>query len=186
MNLMLSHYSRPSSRLDVTARHYLALAWGVLAALTIGLICGYRIGAGVERHAATVMIAEKTAEIQDIGQRLDAANFRLDQYIQRMTWSAVASWYGNFENGRLTASGRVFNMDERIIAHKELPFGTVLMIENTTNGRFSIGQVLDHGPNVIGRSVDVSMRMAEELGMLTDGLAVVRVTVLSWPGGMTR
>jgi len=170
----------------MTPRTYIAIAYAVLLSVTAGLYMGYRTGYRASSRATDALLTEKTAEVKDMAQRLDAATFRLDQYISRLTWEAVASYYGKFENGNVTASGRVFNMDERIIAHKELPFGTVLLVERLDNGKFSIGQVLDDGPNVRGRSVDVSWRMAEELDMVDDGLAVVRVTVLSWPGRMIR
>jgi len=167
---------------------FVACVWAVFAAVALSLYMGYRTGYRASAKATDALLTEKTAEINDMAQRLDAANFRLDQYINRLSWSAIASWYGDKEHGRQTASGRVFDMDERIIAHKELPFGTVLLVERLDNGKFSIGQVLDDGPNVKGkgRSLDLSWRMAEELEMLEDGLAVVRVTVLSWPGRLTR
>jgi rare lipoprotein A len=97
------------------------------------------------------------------------------------TQSGVASWYGEPFHGRTTASGETYDMNQLSCAHKRLPFGTRLRVENLDNGRSITLPVNDRGPFVAGRIVDVSKKAAEELGMMEAGTARVRITVVS-PG----
>ncbi|MDO8963778.1 MAG: hypothetical protein Q7W30_04715, partial [Coriobacteriia bacterium] len=45
-----------------------------------------------------------------------------------VTYRAVCSWYGAAFNGRRTASGQTYNMNDFTCAHKTLPFGTWLAL----------------------------------------------------------
>jgi rare lipoprotein A len=90
----------------------------------------------------------------------------------------VASWYGQPFHGRATASGEIYDMEAPTGAHRTLPFGTRLRVENLENGRATTLTINDRGPFVKGRILDVSRRVAEELGMLGPGTARVRITVM--------
>lgn len=96
--------------------------------------------------------------------------------------SGVASWYGEPFHGRRTASGEVYDMDGLTAAHRTLPFGTVIRVENRDNGRAVELRVTDRGPFAKGRILDVSRAGARALGMIGPGTAHVRVTVVR-PGG---
>jgi len=63
-------------------------------------------------------------------------------------------------------------------AHRTLPFGTRLRVENLDNGRSTTLTINDRGPFVKGRILDVSRRVAQELGMLGTGTARVRIAIL--------
>ena len=93
----------------------------------------------------------------------------------------VASWYGHPYHGRPTASGEIYDMDAPTGAHPTLPFGTRLRVENLDNGRSTTLTINDRGPFAKGRILDVSRRVAEELGMLGPGTARVRITILDRP-----
>ena len=69
-------------------------------------------------------------------------------------------------------------MNELTCAHKTLPFGTRLRVQNLDNGRSITLRVNDRGPFVEGRIVDVSRKAAQELQMIGAGTARVRITVL--------
>ena len=60
-------------------------------------------------------------------------------------------------------------------AHKTFPFGTLLKVTNPANGLSVIVKVTDRGPYVKGRIVDLSVRAAKELGILSQGIAPVIV-----------
>jgi rare lipoprotein A len=90
----------------------------------------------------------------------------------------MASWYGHPYHGRATASGEVYDMEAPTGAHPTLPFGTRLRVENLDNGRSTTLTVNDRGPFAKERILDVSRRVAEELGMLGPGTARVRITIL--------
>lgn len=93
----------------------------------------------------------------------------------------IASWYGREFHGRRTASGEIYDMHALTAAHRTLPFGTLLEVYNLDNGRSVQVRVNDRGPFVKGRILDLSRAAAEELGMVTAGLARVRIAVLAWP-----
>ena len=57
-----------------------------------------------------------------------------------------ASYYGNTYKGkRRTANGEVFNMNEMTCASMIHPFGTILKVTNTKNGKSVIVRVTDRG-----------------------------------------
>lgn len=87
----------------------------------------------------------------------------------------IASFYARHFNGRRMANGRPFDPHSDTIAHRTLPFGTVVRVTNLQNGRSATAQVRDRGPWIRGRIVDVSPRIARELDMIRSGLARVEV-----------
>ena len=95
----------------------------------------------------------------------------------------IASWYGIDFHGKPTASGEIFDMNRISAAHKDFPLGTWIRVTNLKNNRSIIVRVNDRGPFIEGRVLDLSMKAAEELGYLIEGLARVRIEVLRWGGG---
>ncbi len=88
------------------------------------------------------------------------------------------SWYGPGFHGRKTSSGEIFDMKKDTAAHRKLPFGTKIMIENPRNGKSCIVKVNDRGPYAKGRILDVSRGAAEKLGILLGGVAFVECTLI--------
>lgn len=86
-----------------------------------------------------------------------------------------ASYYAKSWSGRKTADGSKLHHDSLTCAHKTHPFGTLLKVTNPANGLSVIVKVTDRGPYVKGRIVDLSVRAAKELGMLSQGIAPVIV-----------
>lgn len=86
-----------------------------------------------------------------------------------------ASWY---KMGTRTASGERMNAKALAAAHRTLPFGTRVRVENLANGRSVVVRVNDRGPFVRGRVIDVTQAAAQRLGMIRSGTAPVRVTVV--------
>lgn len=84
-----------------------------------------------------------------------------------------ASWYALRSK---TASGEMMNPSEMTAAHRSLPFGTKVLVENLSNGRSVVVRINDRGPFVKGRIIDVSKAAASSLGMLGSGTARVRVS----------
>ena len=93
----------------------------------------------------------------------------------------LASWYGGKFQGRLTASGEVFDTNLFTAAHKSLPFGTVAKVTNLVNGLSTVVKINDRGPFVEGRIIDLSRAAAEKIDMIGTGTARVTVEVLSFP-----
>jgi rare lipoprotein A len=97
------------------------------------------------------------------------------------TQTGTASWYGEPFHGRTTASGEIYDMEAMTAAHRTLPFGTVLRVDNLDNGRTTTLRINDRGPFVGNRILDVSRRGARELEMIGPGTARVRITVIEAP-----
>jgi peptidoglycan lytic transglycosylase len=95
--------------------------------------------------------------------------------------TGVASWYGRYHQGRRTASGEVYDMRRLTAAHPTLPLGTLLLVTNLKNDRSVTVRVNDRGPDVAGRSIDLSYAAATELRAIHDGTIPVRIQVLSAP-----
>ena len=86
-----------------------------------------------------------------------------------------ASFYAMKFSGRKTASGERLHHDSLTCAHRTYPFGTQLKVTNPSNGKTVIVRVTDRGPYVKGRIIDLSVRAARELGIISQGIAPVIV-----------
>lgn len=86
-----------------------------------------------------------------------------------------ASYYSNRFNGRRTASGQRFDPASDTIAHRTLPFGTLVRVTNLQNGLTTTGTVQDRGPWTRGRIVDLSPRVARQIDMMRAGVARVEI-----------
>ena len=91
----------------------------------------------------------------------------------------IASWYGHPFDGRPTASGEIFDMEKMTAAHRTLPLGTVVQVENLTNSRVARVRINDRGPFVKDRIIDLSHAAAEAISM--PGIANVKLVVISMP-----
>ncbi len=89
--------------------------------------------------------------------------------------SGIASWYGEYFHGRTMANGKPYDMHAYTVAHRTLPMGTKLCIVNEVNGRGVRATVTDRGPYVEPRIIDLSMRIATDLGI---GLGDVKIFLL--------
>jgi rare lipoprotein A len=92
--------------------------------------------------------------------------------------TGLASWYGEAFDGKATANGEIYNLNELSAAHKTLPLPSVVEVSNLRNGRSLRLRVNDRGPYVDTRIIDVSRRAAQLLGFETAGTTPVHVRVL--------
>lgn len=86
-----------------------------------------------------------------------------------------ASYYSRRATGSRTSSGERLHHDSLTCAHRTYPFGTLLRVTNERNGKDVVVRVTDRGPHSRGRIIDLSHAAAEQLGILSQGVAVVRV-----------
>jgi rare lipoprotein A len=87
-----------------------------------------------------------------------------------------ASWY---DLSTKTASGEDMDGDQLTAAHPTLPLGARVKVENLDNGRAVVVRINDRGPFAKDRIIDLSKAAAEQLGMIEDGVAKVRVSPLA-------
>jgi rare lipoprotein A (peptidoglycan hydrolase) len=92
-----------------------------------------------------------------------------------------ASWYGPDFHGKPTANGETYDMYSMTAAHKSLPFGTKLRVTNLDNGQQCVVRVNNRGPFVGGRIIDLSKGAAREIGLISRGIARVRLDILGSP-----
>jgi rare lipoprotein A len=86
-----------------------------------------------------------------------------------------ASYQGAQAAGRPTASGEPYDPGELTAASKIFPIGSTLLVTNPANGKSVKVRINDRGPHVRGRSLDLSKRAAEELGITEKGVARLKV-----------
>jgi len=94
------------------------------------------------------------------------------------TSTGEASWYGPGFFGNRTANGEVFRPGTMTAAHRTLPFGTKVKVTNLRNGKETIVRINDRGPFSGHRVIDIAHGAAQHLGLVSSGIAQVRLEVL--------
>jgi rare lipoprotein A len=95
----------------------------------------------------------------------------------------LASYYSQGFEGRKTASGERFSTTEMTAAHRKLPLGTKVMVENLETGEKTEVKITDRGPyaNPQRRIIDLSKAAANSIGLVEQGVGSVRVTITERP-----
>ncbi len=96
--------------------------------------------------------------------------------------TGIASWYGPDFHGKKTSNGEIYDMHAMTAAHKTLPLGVYVRVQNRDSGREAVVRVNDRGPFVKGRVIDLSYSAAKELGVDIAGTAPVRIEALGYRG----
>lgn len=97
----------------------------------------------------------------------------------QITEIGLASFYADKYDGRVTASGDIFDQSKMTAAHRTLPFGTKVTITNISSKKSVIVVINDRGPFVDNRVIDLSKAAAKKLDFISKGVARVRVEVIS-------
>lgn len=92
-----------------------------------------------------------------------------------------ATYYSKRATGMRMSDGSIHHHDSLVCAHRKYPFGTRLKVTNLSNGKQVIVRVADRGPFGRGRIIDLSYSAARKLGMLSQGVAMVKVEVYNAP-----
>lgn len=100
-------------------------------------------------------------------------------FFQNAPEEGKASWYSDKLAGKPMAGGGVYRKENFTAAHRSLPFGTKVLVTNLGNGNSVEVIITDRGPFIKGRIIDLSRAAAEKLQMISQGVAAVRVEVLS-------
>jgi rare lipoprotein A len=96
----------------------------------------------------------------------------------RASEAVVASWYGAEHHGRPMANGDPYDMYAPTIAHKDLPLGTRVLLENPATGETATATVADRGPYIAGRDVDLSYHLAQRLSLERQGVGDLTMRIL--------
>ena len=97
------------------------------------------------------------------------------------TEQGIASWYGVPYHGRPAADGEIYDMEKLVAAHRTMPFNTWLRVTNLNNQLSVDVRVIDRGPFIDGRIIDLSKAAARQIQMLGTGIAPVRIEVIGAP-----
>lgn len=94
------------------------------------------------------------------------------------TERGLASWYGPGLGGNITSNGERFNPNAHTIAHRTLPFSSIVRITNLRNNRSTMARVNDRGPFLRDHIADLSQATARDLGIVETKGNQVLVEVL--------
>ena len=86
--------------------------------------------------------------------------------------------YGRKFNGRKTASGERFNSGAMTMAHKTLPFGTLVKVTNLANKRSVVVRVNDRGPSTPDRVGDLTSAAGKMIRLMRSGVVDAKLEVV--------
>jgi len=115
----------------------------------------------------------------------DSADISVDGVVDKTTSKSMvqtmkkteASWYGPGLYGNGVACGGTLRPGTIGVAHKTLPCGSKVMIGY--RGRYLMAKVIDRGPYIDGRALDLTYAAAESLDFIDAGVANVRYAVVN-------
>lgn len=155
----------------------------LLIAIIVALVILVTVGALIGKHYSysKYMINDKPGYVHH--------SYKYDNYdydndlthvivIKEKAIYGVASYYAHYFHGRLTANGEIYDMYDMTVAHRTLPFDTLLRVESLESGKSVHVRVNDRGPYIRGREIDLSLGVAMKLDMVYDGLHNVRIVVV--------
>src|SRR5579863_4138593 len=93
----------------------------------------------------------------------------------------LASWYGHPYHGRAAADGEIYDMETLVAAHRTLPFQTRVRVRNLSNDKTVDVRIIDRGPFVQNRIIDLSHAAAREIDLIGPGVGQVEITVIETP-----
>ncbi len=96
--------------------------------------------------------------------------------------SGKVAYYGRKFAGRKTASGERFDPNALTMAHKSLPFGTLVRVTNTSNKRSVVVRVNDRGPSQADRVGDLTSAAAKQIRMTRAGVIDATLEVVGKRG----
>jgi len=99
--------------------------------------------------------------------------------------TGVASWYGHPYHGRPAANGEIYDMETLVAAHRTLPFDTWVRVVNLNNRKSVEVRIIDRGPFVNGRIIDLSHAAAKAIDLIGPGVGPVRIEVIRLPQNAT-
>jgi rare lipoprotein A len=122
----------------------------------------------------------KIEEVFVQGEELSTKNFLKEMCLKPQSDQLLskASFYGAKFQGRKTASAEPYDGALFTAAHRDLPFGSFVLVKNPSNGKEVIVRINDRGPFVGGRDLDLSDAAAKHLDIVRLGVAPIEYTIL--------
>lgn len=98
-----------------------------------------------------------------------------DKPVNTKIVNGKATYYASKFHGRRTTSGEVFSNNKMTAAHLKLPFGTLVTVTNTDNGRSVEVRINDRGPHSKYYIIDLSQAAAKQLGFYGKGVGNIEM-----------
>jgi rare lipoprotein A len=96
--------------------------------------------------------------------------------------TGIAIFYSDKLQGRRLTTGEKYDKNALTAAHRTLPLGTMVKVTNLKNNKSVVVRINDRGPHGSKeRIIDLSGRAAEDLDMIKDGKAKVKLEVVKSP-----
>ncbi len=92
--------------------------------------------------------------------------------------TGIASYYADKFHGRRTSSGEIYNQEKLTAAHKTLPMGSRVKVSRLDNDMAVVVKINDRGPFVKNRIIDLSKAAAKKIGLISSGMAKVKIEVI--------
>jgi peptidoglycan lytic transglycosylase len=157
------------------APHFRLLCLVALALSAALLVSGCGNRRVVARPPVSAAPAPDVPAVVALPSGSDAATEHPGQVFQE----GEASWYGAPFHGRRASNGEIYDMNKMTAAHRTLPFGTIVRVINTTNGKSATVRITDRGPFVGNRIIDLSFAAAKEIESIGPGVVRVQLEILS-------
>jgi rare lipoprotein A len=131
----------------------------------------------VSPQADNTEVVTLTTQVETNAQTQNVSDNNAAAEVQTVvkTYNARASWY---KHGRVTANGERYNPMGHTVAHRSLPFGTIVRFTNPENGQSVTARVNDRGPFIRGREFDLSLGCARAIGMEQKGVMILKIEVM--------
>jgi peptidoglycan lytic transglycosylase len=142
---------------------------GAATVLAVSLAaCGSSGGKGVAQRGAYKIGAP---------YKIDGVTYTPQEEFNHVE-TGVASWYGPGFHGKSTANGEPYDQSARTAAHRTLQMPSIVRVTNLDNGLSTVVRINDRGPFARSRVIDLSRTAAQELDIVRNGTAHVRIDQL--------
>ncbi len=131
--------------------------------------------------AISISAVAAPVAIEEVGRKIrgnDSVGKHFSKHVatQVMVEFGVASWYDcpiSPEN----VNNKNFRVNDRIypVAHKTLPFGTLIKVINPSNKRKILCRVIDRGPYITGRIIDLDRHASHAIGISGVGKVILKI-----------
>lgn len=131
-----------------------------------GLIIGGNVSdkVSIRKISTKTMVMDGTTHITEV-----TGIYQIKRKVRKDTLSILrterihATWYGGKFHGRRTASGEIYDTTKLTAAHKRLPLGTKVIVENPKNRKRVVVRINDRCPKA--GVLDLSKAAADSIGI---------------------
>lgn len=98
------------------------------------------------------------------------------------TENGLASYFSEEYDGAETAYNVIYHKEELVAAHRQYAYNSRVRVKNIENGQTVTVRIIDQGPFIRSRIIELSERAAAAIGLLGRETVPVELTLISAPG----